>query len=222
MIVIGIADLHGDATRVSQMEEELRRCDVVLVAGDVTNFGDADKARKVLEPLRELTKHVLAVSGNCDYPDVDPFLDTEGIGLHGKGIVVGGVGFSGAGASLACPGRTPNEVAEEELMDVVGRGRSSLDPSLPWILLTHQPAFLTKNDVVSGGVHVGSKELRRFISKERPLLHLTGHIHEAVGIDEIQDTTTVNPGPFRSGRYVWVELEGGALKSVEIRKAGSR
>ena len=132
MIVIGLADLHGDASRASGMEEELRTADLVLIAGDVTNFGDASVAARVLEPIRALAKRVLAVSGNCDHSDVDPFLEAEGISLHGKGILVDGIGFAGAGASLPCPGHTPNETSEEALVAVVERGVSDLPKDGPW------------------------------------------------------------------------------------------
>ncbi|RKX77183.1 MAG: metallophosphoesterase, partial [Spirochaetes bacterium] len=36
---------------------------------------------------------------------------------------------------------------------------------------------------------------------------ISGHIHESVGIDRLEDTLLVNPGAFKSGRYALIELE---------------
>ncbi|MGB9499988.1 MAG: hypothetical protein ACKVE4_09610 [Dissulfuribacterales bacterium] len=61
---------------------------MVLFVGDITNFGREKETARVVFPVMEKAKKVLAVSGNCDYQEVDNYLDTCGINLHGLGETV--------------------------------------------------------------------------------------------------------------------------------------
>jgi Icc-related predicted phosphoesterase len=49
------------------------------------------------------------------------------------------------------------------------------------------------------------------------LFCLTGHIHEAVGMDRIGETIIVNPGMLRDGRYIEVTEKKGKL-AVDLKK----
>ena len=44
------------------------------------------------------------------------------------------------------------------------------------------------------------------------LLAISGHIHEAAGIDHLGPTTLVNPGSFRQGRYAVADLSDGRVQ----------
>jgi len=85
-----------------------------------------------------------------------------------------------------------------------------------FILVTHNPPFGTKLDKVETGEHVGSKVIREFIEKEKPLLAISAHIHEAGGIDKIGKTTIFYPGVAYEGYYGLVEV-GDEIK-CEIKK----
>ncbi len=66
------------------------------------------------------------------------------------------------------------------------------------ILVTHVPPKDTPLDVIWSGKHVGSSALRRFIENYKPLLNLSGHIHEAPKISgkwlyRIGKTICINP-----------------------------
>ena len=52
MIIIALADIHGNLDYLGSAREALGEADLVLVAGDLTNFGGAGKAGKVLAALR--------------------------------------------------------------------------------------------------------------------------------------------------------------------------
>ncbi|MBS3113633.1 metallophosphoesterase [Candidatus Woesearchaeota archaeon] len=63
----------------------------------------------------------------------------------------------------------------------------------------HAPPFNTKLDIITTGAHVGSKSIREFIEKEKPLLTLHGHIHESPKMsgswkDKISNTICINVG----------------------------
>ena len=50
------------------------------------------------------------------------------------------------------------------------------------ILITHGPPHGTDLDHVWGIRHVGSRAIREFVLREKPLLNLCGHIHETEGV----------------------------------------
>ena len=67
------------------------------------------------------------------------------------------------------------------------------------IYVIHAPPFNTNLDIITTGIHVGSKSLRNFIEKEQPPLTLHGHIHESPKMsgswkDRIDNTICINVG----------------------------
>jgi len=99
-----------------------RDTDLVIVSGDLTNFGGVDDARRVLNQVRQACPRMLALSGNLDRREVIPFLEAEGISLHGKGVVVDGIGIFGCGGSNITPFHTPTELTEDEIYQTLIRG----------------------------------------------------------------------------------------------------
>lgn len=216
MIVVALSDIHGRTGRLADIAGDLSAADVVLLTGDLTHFGHRDDAARVVDAVRRHNPRILAVPGNCDYPDVAAFLAQEGIGLHARQVVMDGVAFLGVGGSLPCPGRTPNEFTEEELGAFLEDAALELSRDLPWVLVSHQPPRDTIVDHARGGLHVGSTAVRDFIAQFEPVACFSGHIHEAAGTDAIGPTTLVNCGPLHVGRYAYAEITGG-LDVLEIR-----
>ena len=217
MVILSVSDLHGSAIVPPAARKEFQNADVILVAGDLTTFGDERRAAAVLAVFRELNSKVLAVPGNCDTPAVDEFLRREGVNLHGEVREIEGVAFIGLGGSLPAPGGTTMEFHEAELGRILDEAAARLSqPGAPLVLVSHQPPRETVCDLISSGRHVGSESVRAFIRGRRPLLCLTGHIHEGAGIDAIGQTRIANPGPFRTGAYVRAFIEKGCLTRVEI------
>ena len=120
------------------------------------------------------------------------------------------------------PGTTPNEISEEQFAQALEETASRLPPSMPMILVSHQPPLDTKADAIASGRHVGSRSVRQFIRDRQPLLCFTGHIHEGVGLDTIGRCQVINPGPLREGRYAWAMLgetvAGPTVTACEVRK----
>jgi len=219
MIVVAITDVHGNAGALAPFAGAFEAADVVLITGDLTHFGRRPEAAAVVDVVRGCNPNVLAVPGNCDYPEVSGYLDGEGIGLHGASRIVDGVAFLGVGASLPCPGRTPGEMEEAEFAALLKAAADGLDPDLPWVLVCHQPPHDTALDAVRGGLHVGSRSVREFILSREPLVCFCGHIHEAAGRDALGGTQLFNPGPARGGGYAWAEV-GGREGAPVLRRCG--
>lgn len=123
-------------------------------------------------------------------------------------------------------------VGREEAIDradaVANIGSPSDDapPRNNLVIIAHHPPRDTLLDVVPGGFHVGSPGLRAFIEAEKPLLVVSGHIHESAAIDRLGPTTLVNPGALLEGRYAIAEITGGkngpfAVASVSLETLGS-
>ena len=216
MKIIDIVDLHGNIKPIDAIGDVLASADLVIIAGDLTNFGGGEEARKVLEAVGRYNKNILAVTGNCDKKEVDEYLFAKNMNLHGKTVDIDGISFTGAGGSLPCPSPTPNVYTEEEYEDIFESSLAGTESS-PRILVSHQPPYGTLNDKISNGEHVGSRTVREFIERNKPLVCFTGHIHEAPGIDTIGGTKVVNPGPLGTRSYAYLDVTEG-INELEIRK----
>ena len=215
MKIIVFADIHGAVRPFSRIPEEISVADVVVLAGDITNFGREKDARQVIDAIRTQNRNILAVPGNCDYPEVEKYLTNVGMNLDCDGAILKDVAFIGVGGSLPCPGRTPNEYSEEALRTCADSGFAQLGTIHPFILIAHQPP----HDTVADGIkdwHVGSNAIRAFIEKHQPIVCVTGHIHEGKGVDNIGGTKVVNPGPFSKGNYAIIDIIDRNVE-IEIR-----
>lgn len=216
MIIVSLTDIHGSSAGIERIADELAAADVVVLAGDLTNFGHKRDAERIIQAVARHARRVLAVPGNCDYPDVLATMDEHGISIHGSHTIIDGVGFVGVGGSLPAPGLTPFELSEDELKHLLDGAVEGLPDSTPMILVAHQPPIDTLSDRIYSGEHVGSNAVRSFIETHQPILCLTGHIHEAAGIASLGDTQIVNPGPFGRGGYTYAVI-GQTVEQLEIR-----
>jgi len=207
MKLLVLADIHGDIENIEYIDSDIRRCEGIVIAGDITDFGGRDQAVGVLSGFQKYQKPIFAVPGNCDLPGVDEVLRRNRCNLHGSCIEHEGLKFVGIGGSLPCPGRTPNEAGENDFRAVLEKGIAAFEAKNNLVLVTHQPAWGTELDITVSGRHTGSQAVREFIEQYQPLLAVSGHMHEASGVDEIEKTMLVNPGPFRQGRYAVVEID---------------
>ncbi|MGH7836474.1 MAG: metallophosphoesterase family protein [Candidatus Binataceae bacterium] len=213
MKIVSFGDVHMATRNLQRMDAVMRDTDLVIVSGDLTNFGGADDARKVIDEVRRVCPQVLAVPGNLDQREVFPWLETERIALHGRGVIAGGVAIFGCGGSNLTPFGTPSEFSEAEIYDALHRGYAEVRDQRPLLMICHTPPAETKCDRITGGQAVGSPAVRRFIEEVRPDACVSGHIHESAGVDTIGPTTILNAGPFKGGGYVVVISDGARLEA---------
>lgn len=215
MNVIAITDLHGKKNMLTALAPELETADLLLLCGDNTHFGKQQEMEAIFLELRGKIQAIYAVTGNCDYPEAEKFLVATGISLNAAVIKHAGYTLVGLSGSLPCPGKTPNEYSEEEYEAILNA--LPVPDGEPLIMVSHQPPFNTLNDAVSPGFHVGSKSIRQFIEKYKPLVCFTGHIHEGRAVDRIGQTLVVNPGPAGAGNFASVVLEKNEVKNILLR-----
>jgi uncharacterized protein len=211
MKIISFGDVHMATRNLDRMGEVMRDTDMVIVSGDLTNFGGVEDARKVITDVRRACSSVLAVPGNLDRREVIPFLEEEGIALHGMGRAINGIGIFGCGGSNISPFGTPIELSEDEIYATLRAGYEAVNEVRPLLMICHPPPYNTKCDRLMSGKPVGSTAARQFIEEVKPEVCISGHIHESAGVDQIGATKVLNAGPFKGGGYIVVRAEGGRL-----------
>jgi uncharacterized protein len=214
MKIIALADIHGDLGYLSAIDAEVRDADLILIAGDITNFGGIVQARHVFAELGGYNRNILAVGGNCDSPEAAGYIADEGLSINSKFVEFDGVGFVGLGGSIAAGQKQLGGSLESHFANSLALIEKQTCDTEFLVLVTHQPASGT---AVGGGR--GSDAIYDFIERRQPILAVSGHIHEDAGKDTIGDCTLVNPGPFNQGSYASIEINGGKVKNVRIRRA---
>ena len=216
MRIVSFGDIHMSLPTIERLAPELRAADLVILSGDLTNFGGRDDAAQVLATTRKHARNVLAVSGNLDQLEVIEFLREEGVSLHGESRRLGALGIFGCGGSNRTPFTTPTELSDEEIGLLLRRGYAGIADMQHVLMVCHTPPAHTATDRITSGRHVGSPTVRAFIEENQPEVCITGHIHESAGVDRIGRTVVVSAGAFRDGGYIVVE-EGSNGLAAELR-----
>jgi Icc-related predicted phosphoesterase len=193
--ILALADIHGCTKKIPLLAEAAKACDVILLAGDITDWGSGKQTESVLTAFNVLGKPVLGVCGNCDPPEVDAVLRQQGVCLSNHPAEINGIRFVGL----------PYPASQESIKSI--KDYLAAHPSKPFVLVSHQPAGRTEVDLQGGTHHKGSHLIRSFIEDYQPLVALSGHIHEARGTDQLGDTLLVNPGPFRNDCYAIIDCK---------------
>ncbi|MDR0816465.1 MAG: metallophosphoesterase family protein [Desulfovibrio sp.] len=213
-VVVG--DIHDDTSLFSRIPE-LAKAEGVIVTGDLTVVGGVREAGLVLDALRRSGKPVLAQIGNMDKPEVNDWLNAQGINLHtAVRELAPGIAVFGVGASTTTPFSTPSEFSESAYADWLTALWREAQAWQHVALVSHNPPKDTACDLVSGNVHVGSTAVCAFLEKAQPDVCLCGHIHEARAVDKIGRTAVVNPGPLAQGGYAVLSCADGWL-TAELR-----
>lgn len=187
------------------------RCQLVIASGDYLpqpEF-DRDKAVSEIEPLieilREIGKPILLLGGNYD-----PFGAATVVAQHfgepffsigarrveqnppGNSKNYFGYDFVGCEGTNPINGRFPGERSEEDLRNAFDSAMKELHQQDPYrtVFVTHAPPFECGGRDELGkfglpqpywGKHVGSTAFREILHEYKPLLMVSGHIHEGVG-----------------------------------------
>jgi Icc-related predicted phosphoesterase len=219
---VHLTDIHGVDFLISEIREDLKKSDFIVITGDITHFGKEKEAAKVIDQILVYNKNILAVSGNCDFPEVEKYLKDNNFDLNRTIKNIRGITFYGLSGSLPCPGRTPFEYTEEKAGKWLAELAVKLEPTPIQIFATHQPPYNTINDKIGEEEHVGSREIRNFIENNAPALCLTGHIHEGIGIDTVNNCKIVNPGPFRTGKYAIITISPENEFVIDLKQISAR
>ncbi len=207
MKILAAADIHGSQYRLNLVLKNIEtyRPDLVVLCGDITQFGPAEVATNF---LNQIPVETLAIPGNIDTFDVDlGIIASKATPLHQKRVIIQGIPFVGVGRELF-----------QGLSDIVindGKGHKPLSKILDEssVLVTHVPPYKLQ-DTIFIGSHGGNKELRNIIDQCKPRLVLCGHIHEDPGFTASGKTTIVNCSLGKRTEGALIELKDTITVSI--------
>ena len=201
-----VTDLHQKKPNVGWINEEIEKhgAEFVLFLGDVTDFGSKETARSIVSAI---DSKVYVIPGNCDPLDLPEAVADVAVDMHGRSAEVGGYRIVGLGGSNITIFHTPFELDEDALYD--GLKKNACEGM---VLMTHAPSYGILDQIPSG-LSVGSPAIKKIVDEYHPILALSGHIHEAIGVVEQDGTVFMNPGPAKDGRFGVVEIADGKVKA---------
>ena len=214
MKIISFGDVHEDTSNLAKIKYDLETADLIVVSGDLTNCHGKVEAKNVLDTIRKHNKNMLVQYGNMDKSEVDEYLTSEGINLHGNGYIFGDVGIFGCGGSSLTPFNTPSEISESDIKKYLTNGYGKVKDAKWKIMVCHTPPKDTAIDFIRSGLHVGSSAVRDFIVQYKPDVCISGHIHESRGREMLGNTIILNAGMFRDGWYIEVVIDKNGLNAV--------
>lgn len=204
MKILAFTDLHASITELKRLEEKIKKHkpDLLICCGDFTVF--EQNVDHVLRKLDTFGLPCYLIHGNhememvvkklCSKTKNIQFVHNKIFPLNGYLVVAhGGGGFYGRG-KLA---------GDKEFEELVKKNKAKLDEAKGnIILITHAPPAHSALDYIDWMQdHVGCKSYMDFIKEYKPILALSGHIHETFGaLQRMGKTTLCNPGP--SGRII--------------------
>jgi Icc-related predicted phosphoesterase len=199
MRIAATADLHFTPQRYEALRDQLSRvrdeADVLVIAGDLTNFGQPEEAEPLVSALLRLRVPVIVVLGNHDFEsgreaEIARMMSREGIKvLDGSAYERDGVGFAGTKGFVGGFGRgllTAFGEAEIKTFVRVGidealkleRAMSQLRTAKRIVVLHYSPIAAT---VVGEAPEIypflGTSRLAEVVDRHGADLVLHGHAH---------------------------------------------
>lgn len=214
MKILTISDIHGKSNPNLDKYLENNDIDLVLISGDITDFGPLDFVPEFINKIAASGVDVISIPGNCDPTGIcNAINDSESVCIHNNLVAYNDIILFGFGGSNPTPFNTPGEFQDPDLYDALKELFAEFDfvykddAKCLKILLTHAPPFDTEVDKIPDGNHVGSISLRKVIEEFQPDINLCGHVHEAIGKDQIGETVILNPGTLEENHAVLIEVD---------------
>ena len=175
--ILAASDIHGDSAASKKLAEmaEKEKVDLVVLAGDITGVVET---KNIIKPFTDRNQRVVFVPGNWDSSESVEFLSKlYGIKNVGKHYVkYDNVGVFGVGS----PDWQMN-LNEKKTMKKLEDDFNKIKDLEKKIMVSHLHASDTKAEF--SGIE-GEEVLRKAIEKFQPDVFLSGHIHEAEGLNE--------------------------------------
>jgi len=217
--ILAISDVHAKENQSLYDYLESENVDLVIVSGDITNFGPPEFAEDFLNKISNFASKAIAIPGNCDTKEVfEKINKSKAICPHNDIIEHENLIIYGFGGSNPTPFNTPFEFDDDVIYDNLKKlfnSRKALEIDKEEkkgveklnILVTHAPPYDSKADIIEDGTHVGSEAVRKIIDEYQPCINFCGHVHESVALDMIGNTTIVNPGILENGNGCLIQVD---------------
>ncbi|HEY6972044.1 MAG TPA: metallophosphoesterase [Candidatus Angelobacter sp.] len=199
MRIAATADLHYSPQSYDKIREPLTHvrdeADVLVIAGDLTNYGKPEEMHSLLNALVRLRIPIIAVLGNHDYEscqeqELIKMMTTEGIKvLDGSSYERDGIGFAGTKGFIGGFGRgVLTAFGEKEVKAFV---QASIDETMKLeralsmlrtekiVIVTHySPVVETvRGEPTEIWPYLGSSRLAEVIDRHGAVAAIHGHAH---------------------------------------------
>lgn len=178
MRILHISDTHN----MHYLLQNLPDADIIVHSGDVSFAGSESEVLDFVEWFEKLPyKYKIFIAGNhddCLFGESIDGLLSNCFYLCNSEIVIDGIKFYGIPLFMddILSGECDTQIAKI--------------PTDTNVLITHQPPYSVLD--FSKNTHFGDTLLLQQILAIQPKYHLFGHIHNAYGIEKIENTTFVN------------------------------
>jgi len=199
MRIAAVADLHFSPQNYDRIREPMGRvrdeADVLVLAGDLTNYGKPSEMESLLNAVVRLRIPTVAILGNHDYEsgqqeELIRMMTAEGIkALDGTGYERDGVGFAGTKGFLGGFGRgVLTAFGEPEVKAFVQaaidetlkleRALSQLRSPKRVVVIHYSPVIDTvRGEPAEIFPYLGSSRLSEVVDRHQANLVLHGHAH---------------------------------------------
>jgi Icc-related predicted phosphoesterase len=229
--IAAAGDIHTSEEERARLEaafvEEEQQADLILLAGDLTTYGEPEQAAVLAEITNGIAIPVFAVLGNHDWhadrrDEIVATLrggdihvlerDSESVEVGGTSIgIVGTKGFIGGFPDAQLPDfgepllrRVYAETSAE--VEAIDRGlRAVADCAIRIVLLHYSPTTTTlAGERPTIWAFLGSDRLARPIAEHRPDAVFHGHGHAGTFAGSIDGIPVFNVGVPVTGRPFWI------------------
>jgi len=213
MKILVLSDIHSRVENLKSLLKTAENMEFegILLAGDLTNFGEKGQAEKILKELEKTGKKIFAVTGNLDTKKELKLLEKKGISLHARKERFGEFVFIGFGGAVNCIGETV--FSEEEIYEKL---KKLIKEEKKVFLLTHSPPKNTSLDKNSSGKHIGSDSVRKIIEEFKPEFSVAGHCHEGFGEEQIGETFCINVGAVKEKRITLIDTKKKKTERIQL------
>jgi len=188
MKILAFADTHGKLKAMERIMEKGKDVDLLVCAGDISNFGH--NLEKLIVKFKKLNKTMLIIHGNHETKEQLMELAKKYswlLFIHKGSYQLGNYHFFGYGGD----GFAREDPEYEKL---IKKFKKTLKKNSKVVLITHGPPYGTRCDLMPQG-HVGCKTYTKVDKELKPILHICGHLHETDSRrDKIGNTLVINPG----------------------------
>ncbi|HLD11112.1 MAG TPA: metallophosphoesterase [Candidatus Nanoarchaeia archaeon] len=188
MKILAFSDIHGKKSALIKIKNKTMKenPNLLICAGDLSFF--SQKLKILINYLDNLNKPLLIIHGNHEsIESIEKYKSKNIIPIHNKIFLIDNYIFFGYGGG----GFTKIDKKLEKEIE-----KYKLEfKNKKLIIITHAPPYNTKLDLILN--HIGNKSIRNIILKYKPILAISGHIHEnETQEDYIQKTKCINPGMY--------------------------
>ena len=190
MKLFTFTDIHGNKKLLNSLIKKIKinKPDLILCAGDLTNFGT--NLKQLLNKFKPLNTPLLIIPGNHETNQqlTKACKKTKfAINLHHKSYEILNYTFFGYGLGGF-------ERTDKHLESIIQKFKKTIKDKKT-ILITHQPPYHTKLDYIKIIGYTGNKSINKFIKIIKPIITISGHIHENNNKkDKLYSTILLNPG----------------------------